>query len=157
MELPAGFHRKALADVEELCVGSFPLSDTRKEIMAGLNYVLTRIIAAGVTGEVWLNGSFVTEKINPSDCDFVALIPAEFYDSGTQAQRSVIEWLISKENEPKKRFKCDAYVHLRYTVDSPEHVLWQPTLDRWQDIYGHSVKGRTPKGIIVLDLGGLSS
>jgi hypothetical protein len=150
--LPAGFHHKSVAEIEELCVSRFPLSVTRKEIMVGLHTILKRIAAVGITGEIWLNGSFVTEKIDPSDCDFVAMIPAEFHDAGTVAQRAMIEWLISKENEPKKLFKCDAYVHLKYSGGSPEHDLWLPTLNRWQDNFGHSVKTRQPKGIVVLDL-----
>ena len=150
--LAAGFHRKSEAEVEELCVARFPLSVTRKGIMAGLHTILKKIVAVGITGEIWLDGSFVTEKIDPSDSDFVAMIPAEFHDAGTEEQRAVIEWLISKENEPKKSFKCDAYVHLKYPEGSPEHHLWLPTLNHWQDIYGHSVKTREPKGIVVLDL-----
>lgn len=150
--LPAGFHHKSVAEVEELCVARFPLSTTRKGIMAGLDTILRRVASVGITGEVWLNGSFVTEKIDPNDSDVVAMVPAEFYDAGTEEQRSTIEWLISKGDEPKILFKCDVYVHLRYRETSPEYDLWIPTLNRWQHIYGYSAKTGEPKGIVVLNL-----
>jgi hypothetical protein len=153
--LGEGFHHMSLAGVADLCVAPFSLSTTRNKIMAGLHAVTKRIAKAGITGEVWLDGSFVTEKMDPSDSDIVVMVPAEFYDAGTEEQRSVIEWLISNENEPKQLYACDAYVHLRYRDGSPEKDLWLPTLNRWQRIYGYGVKNAEPKGIVILDLEGL--
>jgi hypothetical protein len=151
--LDEGFHRMSLGNIEELCVNRFPLSSTRKEIMAGLKATLEKIAASGIAGDVWLNGSFVTEKIDPTDSDVVLMIPATFYESGTDAQKHIIDWLTSRDEEPKKLFKCDAYVHLQYEPGTPEEKLWESTLARWQRLYGFGPVTGKPKGIVLLDLG----
>lgn len=144
----------SLREVEALCVTAFPLSSTRREIMTGLEAVINKIAASGITGEVWLNGSFVTSKIDPADSDVVALIPASFYEAGKDEHKEVIDWLWSKENQPKKTFKCDTYVHLRYPPGSVEEKLWESTLAHWQRLYGIGPITGNPKGIVVLELAG---
>ncbi|SPF43697.1 conserved hypothetical protein [Candidatus Sulfopaludibacter sp. SbA4] len=76
--------------------------------MTGLRTVVTRIVQCGITeGEIWINGSFLTEKIDPKDVDLILMYAARFYDSGTEAQTALIDWLNSKQNEPKALFHCD--------------------------------------------------
>ncbi len=47
-----------------------------------------------VRGEIWLDGSFVTEKINPKDIDFVLEIKSEFYDGGSTQLQGAVDTLI---------------------------------------------------------------
>jgi hypothetical protein len=152
-----GFHRMSLETIEKLCVERFPLSSTRKEIMAGLKATLEKVASSGLKGEAWLNGSFITEKIDPADSDIVLMIPAVFYESGTDAQKHIIDWLTSNEDEPKKLFRCDAYVHLKYETGTPEEKLWENTLARWQRLYGFGPVTGQPKGIVLLDFGGVQA
>jgi hypothetical protein len=152
--LPAGLHILSIADLEALCVDRFPLSATRKGIMAGLREVVVRITGAGISCVLWVDGSFLTKKIDPSDVDLVAFVPARFYDEGTEAQQGVIEWLTSKENLPKKQFRCDTHAEPMYPEGSPLHYMVSGALEHWQKIYGRSVESGEPKGIAVLDLVG---
>jgi hypothetical protein len=57
----------SLTDLEELCVRRFPQSRTGEEIVNGLRSVIQRAVQTGIDGEVWINGSFLTEKIDPAD------------------------------------------------------------------------------------------
>jgi len=51
--------------LRELCVTPFPLSNTRPAIMAGLEQLLQDLINYGISADVWIDGSFLTEKIDP--------------------------------------------------------------------------------------------
>jgi hypothetical protein len=43
--------------------------------MAGLVTILERIRNLGIVCEIWLDGSFLTEKIEPDDVDFIVFAP----------------------------------------------------------------------------------
>jgi len=120
--------------------------------MKGFREVLRRIVSAGIHGELWINGSFLTEQIDAPDVDFFAIIPAHFYDSGTDEQLAVLEWLISKENEPKRKLRCDTDVCFVYPEGSGDQYLSDQVLAGWRRDFGHARKSGEPKGIAVLKL-----
>jgi Family of unknown function (DUF6932) len=71
--LPLGFHDLDPADRHRLCVDRFPDSVTRPRILTNLEDVIARINHQGIGGQIWIDGSFLTEKLNPDDAD-VALV-----------------------------------------------------------------------------------
>ncbi len=146
----------SLEKLEELCVKSFPLSQTRRAIMDGFREVVRRIVEARLEGELWINGSFLTEKIDPLDIDFFVVVPARFYDLGTDDQRYALEWLMSKEDEPKHKYRCHTDVAFLYPEGSNEAYLSDQVLGRWRALFGFTVKAHEPKGIAVLRLEGLA-
>jgi hypothetical protein len=97
--LPQGFHSLTLQQLRNLCVDDFPDSKERAQILAGLEAVLERAWAVGIRCTVWLDGSFVTKKIDPDDVDFILLIDAVYYDHGTPKQADFIDWLINNERD----------------------------------------------------------
>jgi hypothetical protein len=150
--LPDGLHPMSLAAIEELCVIRFPLSMTRPAIMSGFRQTVKRIVDCGIGGELWINGSFLTKKIDPADIDFCAMIPCRYYDSGTPAQRDVVDWLQSRQNEPKTLYLCDTNAELVYPEASPYHYMHTSMIEHWLQIFGRSVGKGEPKGIAVLQL-----
>ena len=78
--LPAGFHRLDVNARRRLCVDHFGNSVTRPRIMSNLESTITAVNGQGIAGEIWIDGSFLTEKLNPDDAD-VALVlsPASLY------------------------------------------------------------------------------
>jgi hypothetical protein len=150
--LAQGFHHMKVGALRELCVSNFTESKVRGDIMAGFETIYERAIAVGLEGEFWVDGSFLTKKIDPDDIDFVLLTPAHFRDAGTPAQQEFIEWLISNENDPKKSFLCHTDAVLAY----PPNSLWYESSTvavkkHWEEkVYGFSVATREPKGIVVI-------
>lgn len=145
---PLGFHALSLADVEQRCVRTFPLSTSRPAIFEGLRYFVERLVGDGVVGDLWLDGSFLTEKINPKDVDVVLRIDEKVYNSGTPEQRGAVDWVIANQ---KLTLKCDSYALIEY----PEgHVLHDE--GRWWYSYWHRQWGfsreEDPKGIVVVSL-----
>jgi hypothetical protein len=121
--------------------------------MAGFTAIYDRALSLGIYGEIWVDGSFLTKKIDPEDIDFVFVIPAHFHDSGSPEQFEFVEWLISNEDDPKKSFLCHTDVVLVYPLGSPWYPLTVSTLQHWdQNVYGFSVTTREPKGIVVVKL-----
>ena len=132
---------------------NFPESTVRANIMAGFEAIVDRAIQVGIYAEIWLDGSFLTRKIDPGDIDFIFLIDAVVHESGTPEQQEFIEWPISNEDDPKKSFLCHTDVVLLYRAGSPWYPLTVGTLQHWEhNVYGYSVSTKEPKGIAVLML-----
>lgn len=88
--------------------------------MNGLGSVLHRLVAADISGAVWVNGSFLTKKEDPNDVDLLLCLDSTFYAGASAEQRAAIEWLLS--DEPRQTHSCDSY----YWVDYPEgHELYE--------------------------------
>jgi hypothetical protein len=121
--------------------------------MAGLETICETALALKITGDIWIDGSFLTTKIDPGDIDFVLLIGDFFYESGTEEQQKFIDWLISKEDDPKQSFSCHTDVVLVYPEDSPLRQYTVSTMRHWEEeVYGYSVAAHEPKGIGVVKL-----
>src|SRR4051794_12451076 len=90
---PLGFHHLTLMEVETVCVDLFPLSQSRRGLMDGLTQFSDTLVAAGVACDLWLDGSFLTEKIDPKDVDVVVRCSHAIYDAGTPAQRQALDWV----------------------------------------------------------------
>ena len=136
--------------LRQQCVDRFPLSRTRARIMTGLTEVIERLSQYRVAGELWVDGSFLTEKINPGDVDIVLRVQSQVYDDGTTEQRETIDWI----GENLKEYNlCDSYVFPEFPEDDPSYSLGKERRDYWNDLFGHS-RGGMPKGIAVIDLAG---
>ena len=108
---PPGFHSMSLTDVRMKCVVAFTLSSTREAIMDGLETVVDRLRKDAVECELWLDGSFTTEKIDPADVDLVMVLTSDFVNTATLAQADAIQWV---ESNLKSSHHCDSYVLVTY-------------------------------------------
>jgi hypothetical protein len=116
--------------------------------MDGLEIVARTFAWAGVVGELWIDGSFATEKENPRDADVLLHVDASLYDHGSPGVRAAVDWAISNL---KALHHCDSYVWLEYPQG---HALyWTSEWDRayWIKQFGFS-RVDDYKGIIVLPL-----
>lgn len=98
---------------------------------------------------VWLDGSFVTQKLNPRDIDAVFLLDYQVCEQ----KKSVLEhrWFI-KEN--KFSIGLDLYYSIEYPETHKRHFLTHLNHLYWLDVYGHirkdSVGRQYTKGFIQL-------
>jgi hypothetical protein len=148
--LPLGWHPMTLSELRRLCVDAFPLSATRETLMAGLETVADRLVTASIVGNLWVDGSFVTEKINPADTDILLEVNASsMYDNGSQEQKDAIDWIIG--NLKNTSLKCDSYHHFIYPAT---HLLFQEVewwRAYWMRQFGFS-REVDPKGIVVISI-----
>jgi hypothetical protein len=105
--------------------------------------------AGGVIGDLWIDGSFLTQKIDAKDVDVVLRIDAAVYDGGPQALRDAVD---SLNSNLKASHHCDSYV---YPVWPKEHArFWfgEYMYAYWLKLYGFNRPGSTMKGIAVVRL-----
>jgi hypothetical protein len=146
-----GFYPMAVAEVQANCVAAFPLSATRKPIMEGLENVLKRLNQAKLVGNLWVDGSFLTQKIDPEDVDLLLCLKGETFEPPTDLQRETEEWYSSRDR--KETHHCDTYTMFEY--DKGHRCYGDGEADRayWIKQYGRS-RGSDLKGIIVIRLTG---
>jgi hypothetical protein len=89
--LPPGFHPMDLATLRRLCVDRFPASFTRPGIMNNLGQIIARINSSGIPSRLWIDGSFLTEKLNPDDVDISMNISAQVYFGMPANQRAFFD------------------------------------------------------------------
>lgn len=123
--------------VRDLCVNQFPLSVSRDRIMKGLEAVIQALRKENVEGEIWVDGSFITQKINPKDSDILLHVEGLYYDNATPSQRAVIDWV--NNEDLKTPHLCDSYVYYDYPVGHPYYWLGVYFLAYWfrQWGFGH--------------------
>lgn len=86
-------------------VDEFQESQTRALIYEGLVKFLTNFYNFTKTSfEIWIDGSFVTKKVNPNDIDIVLIVDAHIlHQKGEEIDN------LFKSKEAKLAYKVDAY------------------------------------------------
>lgn len=131
--------------LERLCVHRFPASITRPTILANLRLVLEHMQRNGMRGKVWIDGSFLTEKLNPDDVDLVFVVSAAEYQAMTDNQQAYLEWFTN--TNLYDRHKCDNYVFIRDDAVAEAEY----TYAYWLKQFGFS-RGDEMKGLAVITL-----
>ncbi len=137
-----------LADFEDFFVKNFQNSLTRAKIFE--NYLrFIQDFQSEVTPNFthWINGSFVTRKINPNDIDFVTLIDASIYEQ----KKALIEAKF-KLLAAKAVYQVDAYTVNVFPQEDTRHNITKSELAYWQHWFSKTKKNRNrenfPKGFI---------
>ena len=73
-KLPAGIHDCSADEFEELFVVQFPTSQSRRPIFSRLIDFIQELFQSGIPDEIWIDGSYVTSKVNPNDADVVVFL-----------------------------------------------------------------------------------
>jgi hypothetical protein len=139
--LPGGLHALDWAGLEGLCLHPFPGSASRPQLVSGLSALLAELRSFGLTGELWIDGSFLTEKLDPADVDLVWK-PDPNCVAAYVANQGRIDQLFSGGGA-KALHRCDAYM-----VDPSD----MPMLAYWRGTFGFAHDQTTAKGIIVVAL-----
>ena len=144
--LAPGFHVMTVAGLRAMCVISFPTSVTRPLIMPRLESVIARVSKARIIGELWIDGSFVTEKIDPDDVDILIRVAYEEYVSNP-AKSAVVDW--ASNVDLVRTHSCDAYRWIEYSRGHPSFRMSDTVRENWTRTFGKSLRG-VPKGIAVI-------
>lgn len=149
--LPVGFHPMSLDDLRQLCVDGFPLSGTRAAIMDGLEQVVGILRADQLAGELWIDGSFLTEKINPQDVDLALKLDDSFLAQCSQGQLDRINWF-NDSPDLEGTYFCDSYVFAVYPEGHALHGQGDWMNAYWIRQYGFNRDDTQYKGIARIDL-----
>lgn len=149
--LPPGLHEMSAEDLRTMCVMGFPHSSTRERIMAGLEAVIAALSEVGIGLDIWVDGSFVTHKLNPADVDVVLCLRSDTADQCDDRQRGILRLLTDPASKQivKNEYLCDSYAFVEYPDDHPLHshgVSWR---EYWLRQFGLS-RVNEAKGMAVI-------
>jgi hypothetical protein len=145
-----GWHYRTLSELRRDCVDPFTLSSTRAAIMSGLEVVARHLVVAGIVGDLWVDGSFLTEKIDPKDSDVLLCIDApSMYNYGSVERKNAIDWVNS--NLKDTSLLCDSYVLFTYPIP---HLMYDD--GEWNKAWYHRQFGFSredeAKGIVIISI-----
>jgi hypothetical protein len=97
-------------------------------------------------GEIWVNGSFLTHKIEPDDVDVVVVFN-ELSSGFTPDQQNIIKRVDDKDFQFP--IKCDSYTCRQYPAGHSSHSIGEFMRAYWMRQFGFS-RGDRIKGIAVI-------
>ena len=103
--------------------------------MDNLERIIDSLSRVSVVADVWVDGSFLTEKVEPEDSDIVVCIQHHVYENGTPDQRDAIDWI---NTNLKTTLLCDSYVHVEYPVGHPLRATGEWMHAYWIKQFGFS-------------------
>ncbi|MFD2574437.1 DUF6932 family protein [Spirosoma soli] len=147
---PAQGFTVTLNNLYDEFVRPFPASETRENLFrewAKYNQMLRQEI--GVEFTQWVNGSFVTKKLNPKDVDVVSFIPSHL--SRNFKKRLDYYWSDSWEREG-----IDAYLVEIFPDDDYRYPDFRVALTKWYQLYTRTKASGTPpdalKGFLIINI-----
>lgn len=141
---PKGFHDINEDDIERVFVDPFTVGcHRRKELCGKFKEWLKAVKDIGIPLEVWIDGSFVTYKLEPVDIDILCIMNADKIRSLEPTVRNRLGELLRKSTV-KLKYGC----HVFPVLDDDLSIY-----NYWVNHFGHSRSG-APKGIVRIFLGG---
>jgi len=147
--LAPGRHYLTLAQIERMCVIPFKTSKTREKLFYALDEMVQQFLREDMRCDFLIDGSFFTEKVDPSDVDIAVRIDVDFHAT-MNASQSI---LVDAANEMDYITGIDSYVYVSFPRD---HVLFDTDANEretWAEQYGWEHSEQWLKGIAVLMLG----
>ncbi len=146
------------SEAKEFFVDSFTESETRQRNWTGFCNFLQMLINFGLTEmQVWVDGSFVTNKLNPNDVDCVIYIKPEIINSiSKENQENLFKIFLRQGNDdPHDGFFTDPYILFDVTdnLDFPYYQECCNKKDYWENWWGHD-RSNNAKGFLVLTIKG---
>jgi len=143
--LDAGIKYMSMDMLHNIAVEPFRTSVRRPILFSNLQIWLSRATILGLKGELWVDGSFLTEKKEPNDIDCVLIIDAFPSDISAESVRNVSAHL--DKSVIAAQYGMDLYLVAR-TPQTPE----KEKLSYWRGWFGYCRDGITAKGIARIEL-----
>ena len=105
--------------------------------------MVQKLEAEGLEADLWVNGSFLTKKIDPEDADIALRISEAALVGAMPNQKAALDWFSTAQT--KQYFHCHCFMF----CEVPAGHSWHPGFDirqYWIDEYGKSRRNE-PKGI----------
>lgn len=138
-------------ELHTLIVDNFPLSQSRPELWNSLLWLVDRLKSLQIKCKLWLDGSLLTEKVEPDDVDLVVDVPFDALNAATPQQQAFLTELSAHafRDAPKKLHTFLIYSAPFGHVAAPRAAVLR---EQWVKDFGFSFRKRIPKGIALLDV-----
>lgn len=148
--LPPGFHDVDDVQVHVLCVGAFPKSVRRS--MLYCNYIQLMADLRSLSRqfqcflEVWIDGSFTTEKPEPDDIDILLVIDYALLNAVPPMFHPQIEKILNRSY-----VKHNYHIDLLLLYKNNPNTSYEEDRMHWRGVFCHD-REDTPKGIARVSL-----
>jgi hypothetical protein len=135
-----------MAQLESLTVKAFSSRDRREVLFASFHAWCDRLKNLGVRGRLWVDGSFLTEKLEPSDIDCVSLdLNLDPNRIHTEAELAALRQLLDHDYA-KANYNLDFYLD----YPPPEKLMHSEAY--WKGLFGFQHDRVSAKGFVELTL-----
>lgn len=149
--LPAGRHPCTVEEVETSLVDAIGASSSRRLIFDWWRMHRASLRHLMPYGPQWVDGSFVTTKVDPGDVDLMTILDGPAFDALAIEVRWLVKSLVSGQYT-RAFWRCDSYPVFRYPSGHPLHDAGEAALAYWADWWGHTRDtdpgGKQPKGYL---------
>lgn len=148
--LEPGIHSYNIEEFETQFIKEFSNSSTRKNIYNNFRIWVKYLINELKPRYIWLDGSFLTEKLNPNDLDLVIFYRPEDITSSELAEK--LKFLIE---DVSRKYSCDAYISLCFDHMDPsiaQNMAGNSFIMKtyWKGQFGFD-RNNQAKGIILIE------
>jgi hypothetical protein len=116
--------------------------------MEGLEKVVQILMTENIQAQLWIDGSFLTKKIDPFDSDMLVMIQGDFYANASPKQKAVIDWL---KTDLTAGYYCHSFLHFGHPAGHPEYDASEWDRAYWLRQFGFSRKNER-KGIATINI-----
>ncbi len=148
--LPAGLHVHTMAQLEALTVAEFPLSQRRPPLWGNFAGIITELNRLQIRSDVWVDGSFLTQKIEPDDVDFAVQVPIAVLNGVTAVQGDFLRQMA--DCAFKASHSLHSFVFPSAPIGHIEFPLAEMFRKQWENDFGFSFVTREPKGIAKVEV-----
>jgi hypothetical protein len=144
--LSPGRHQASPDEVEAEFVGAFPASQARRPLFdawSTLSEAIERVVPLETQ---WVDGSFISSKIEPGDIDVVSHLDGPSMDELDNPAQMLLYSLVAGPLS-KQLFGCDSYWLAVYPEGHPARPVYDQALEYWDQQFGSDREG-APKGYI---------
>jgi hypothetical protein len=146
--LPPGGHAATVDEIELALVDAFPASKTRRPLFEQWRNVVAAIERILPIQEHWMDGSYVTAKLDPNDIDIVTYLDHQDFDGLDDVAKTLLAGLVSNKVS-QALHGCDSYWVVAYPEGHPLRAAYEQSRSYWEHWLGTDRTGN-PKGYVEL-------
>jgi hypothetical protein len=150
--LQPGVLRYSLSSLKLLTVEAFPDSARRAALWESLcDFVDELRLHDLVPASILIDGSFLTEKLNPDDIDLCVEIPVQLINGATGRTKSFLDRIKHKDllGEPRN---LDTFVNASADIGHPDRINYLAVRRHWEEDFGTALISGEEKGIVELEI-----
>jgi len=160
--IPSGPNNISIKELDFLFTDSqFENSETRPILKENLAIYLRKISTVHLANfTLWIDGSFVSVKLNPNDIDAVLEINwSQNLSFEITRNQTIWKYLVafSKANKSGsfQEFKIDAYLLIQYPEGHSRRKLFTMEKEYWENWFSNDDRSKAKKGFIKIEMANL--
>lgn len=145
--LPEGVHDCDAAEFRTAMVDAFPRSTSRPPLFEYWELHRRALGDLLPVQEQWINGSYVTSKVEPGDVDIVTLFEGSAFDALPDHTKLLVRTLLLGKYT-RHFWRCDSYPIPTYPPGHPNKVIEDQQRAYWESAWARSTRAAAGKGYL---------